>query len=93
MVNRDKAYRIAHYMRLYDSWPSSDVDPEAPYRVEDSYDGRATWTYPRQSTGQLFREDIVEALLDGCQVDYRGAVCEIESPYPLGGWIRYTRAS
>ncbi|WP_309029108.1 hypothetical protein [Streptomyces alfalfae] len=79
----------AEKLGLYYSSPAADVDTTARYCKETSADGR-TWGQPRLMTGQFLRLDMVAALAAGCSVTYEGGVAVIESPYPMGGWIRYT---
>ncbi|MFB7597239.1 hypothetical protein [Streptomyces sp. NPDC056160] len=78
---------------MYDSSPAADVDSSAPYRKETSDDGGQTWQHPRPMTGKFLRLDMTDALVADCSVDVQdGGVVVIESPYPMGGLIRYTPA-
>ncbi|MEU1800881.1 hypothetical protein [Streptomyces sp. NPDC019937] len=83
----------AKWLGIYDSSPVADVDTKANYRKQSSYDIGDTWEPPRQSTGQHLRLDMTEALYAGCAVEVRDGVVTIQSPYPMGGLIRYTPAN
>ncbi|MEU9245848.1 hypothetical protein [Streptomyces sp. NPDC048385] len=83
--------RSARFFEFYDSSPASDIDMQAQYVKETSYDGR-TWEFPRPMTGQFLRLDMTEALCAGCSVTYEGGIAVIQSPFPMGGLIRYTPA-
>lgn len=78
------------WLRIYDSSPAADIDSAATYRKETSDDGGTTWEYPRKSTGQHLRLDVTAALAAGLTVDHQDDATVIESPYPMGGLIRYT---
>jgi hypothetical protein len=78
------------WFRLYDSSPVANIDMSAPYRKETSDDDGDTWENPRQTTGEHLRIDMVEALVADRTVEYRDGVVVIQSPHPMGGWLRYT---
>ncbi|MVO84175.1 hypothetical protein GPA10_05160 [Streptomyces sp. p1417] len=80
----------AEKLDLYDRPPVADVDSSARYRKETSSDDGRTWEHPRQMTGKFLRHDMVDALAAGCAVTVEGGAAVIESPHPMGGWIRYT---
>ncbi|MFJ2007021.1 hypothetical protein [Streptomyces chartreusis] len=81
--------KAADRLRLYDQSPVSDVVSSTEYSKETSPDGR-TWENPRPMRGEFLRHDMVDALSAACSVAYEGGVAVIESPHPMGGWIRYT---
>ncbi|MBX7464942.1 hypothetical protein K1Y80_02450 [Streptomyces sp. MAG02] len=81
--------RHEDWFRVYDSAPVSEVNTQAAYLKEVSFDG-ATWEWPRESTGQHLKLDMTEALIADRTVGLRNGVVVIESPYPMGGLIRYT---
>ncbi|MFE4874772.1 hypothetical protein [Streptomyces sp. NPDC056682] len=81
--------RHEDWFRIYDNSPVSDVDSRATYVKEISADG-AAWERPRESTGEHLKLDMTEALIADRTVALRNGVVVIESPYPLGGLLRYT---
>ncbi|GGU13162.1 hypothetical protein [Streptomyces violascens] len=81
--------RHEDWFRIYDSAPVSDVDIRAAYTKEISVDG-AVWECPHEMTGEHLKLDMTEALIAERTVGLRNGVVVIESPYPMGGLIRYT---
>jgi hypothetical protein len=81
--------RHVDWFRIYDSAPVSAVDSQAAYLKETSADG-VVWECPRESTGKHLKLVMTEALIAERTVGLRNGVVVIESPYPLGGLIRYT---
>ncbi|MGW0837525.1 hypothetical protein [Streptomyces prunicolor] len=84
-----KAKNPTKWFAIYDSSPVADVNSANSYRKETSSDGR-TWEHSRPSTGEFLKLDVADALYAGCTVEHVGGVATIQSPHPMGGFVRYT---
>lgn len=84
--------RQTDWFRIYDSPPVTDVDPDAAYRKDRSYDGGATWEDAPEMTGEYLQLEMTEVLIAGLTIGIRDGVVVMQSPHPMGGLIRYTPA-